>query len=155
MLVAVKNNVSRVILAVVLIILLAMVRLFESEIFYDPLLAYFKSTYMQMPLPEMNYKMLFLNITFRYFINSILSLALLYVIFKDKGMIKFTSVLYLVFFVILISILHFALSYDDPDKMLIFYIRRFLIQPIFILLFIPGFLFQEYVSKKPEDSTVD
>lgn len=155
MLAALKNNGGRVALAFAVVLLLAMVRLFESEIFYDPLLAYFKSTYMQMPLPEIDYKMLFLNITFRYFINTVLSLALLYIIFKDTGMIKFISVLYFLFFVILISILLFALSYDDPDKMLIFYIRRFLIQPIFILLFIPGFLFQEYVSKKPEDSAVD
>ena len=150
-----SNNMGWMAIAFVLIVLLVMVRFFESELFYDPLLAYFKSTYLQIPLPEMNFQLLFLNITFRYFINTILSLGLLYVIFKDKGMVKFTAVLYLVFFVILISILLFALSYDDPDKMLIFYIRRFLIQPIFILLFIPGFLFQEYVNKKPEDSTAD
>ena len=155
MLATLKNNGGRVVLAVLIIVLLAMVRLFESEIFYDPLLAYFKGTYLQIPFPKMNFQLLFLNITFRYFINTILSLGLLYVIFKDRGMIKFTAVLYLVFFIILISILLFALSYDDPDKMLIFYIRRFLIQPIFILLFIPGFLFQEYVNKKPEDSTAD
>ena len=150
-----SNNMGWMAIAFVLIVLLVMVRFFESELFYDPLLAYFKSTYLQIPLPEMNFQLLFLNITFRYFINTILSLGLLYVIFKDKGMVKFTAVLYIVFFVILISILLFALSYDDPDKMLIFYIRRFLIQPIFILLFIPGFLFQEYVNKKPEDSTAD
>lgn len=148
-------NIGRVAIAFVLIVLLVLVRLFESELFYDPLLAYFKSTYLQIPLPEINYQKLFLNITFRYFINTILSLGLLFVIFKDKGMIKFTAVLYLVFFVILVSILLFALSYDEADKMLIFYIRRFLIQPIFILLFIPGFLFQEYVSKPPENTTVD
>ncbi len=150
-----SNNIGRMAIAFLLIVLLVLVRFFESEMFYDPLLAYFKSNYLQIPLPEMNYQLLFLNITFRYFINTVLSLALLYVIFKDKQMIKFTAVLYFIFFVILISILLFALSNDDPDKMLIFYIRRFLIQPIFILLFIPGFLFQEYVSKKPEDSAVD
>lgn len=155
MLAALKNNGGRVALAVVVIVLFALVRLYESEIFYDPLLAYFKGSYMQIPLPEMNYQMLLLNTSFRYFINTALSLALLYIVFKDIGMVKFTAVLYLVFFVVLISILLFTLSYDDPDKMLIFYIRRFLIQPIFILLFIPGFLFQEYVSKKPEDSPID
>lgn len=152
---AINNNIGRMAIALLIIVLLIFVRLFESELFYDPLLAYFKATYMQMDLPEMNYQMLFLNITFRYFINTILSLALLYVIFKDLGMIKFTAFLYLIFFVVLISILLFTLSNEDPDKMLVFYIRRFLIQPIFILLFIPGFLFQEYVSRKPENSSVD
>ncbi|WP_318641158.1 exosortase F system-associated membrane protein [Flavobacterium ardleyense] len=147
-----SNKVGRIAVAFALIIGLALVRLFESELFYDPLLAYFKSSYMQMNLPEVNYQMLFANISFRYIINTVLSLALLYAIFRDKGMIKFTAVLYFVFFIVLISILLFALSYENPDKMLIFYVRRFLIQPIFILLFIPGFLFQEYVNKKPEDS---
>lgn len=155
MLVALKNNTGRVTLAVIIIILLVMVRLFESEIFYDPLLQYFKGSYQQESVPEMNFQLLFLNIAFRYLLNTILSLALLYVIFNDKQMLKFTAVLYLIFFVVLISILLFALSNEDPDKMLVFYIRRFLIQPIFILLFIPGFLFQEYVSRKPEDSSVD
>ena len=155
MLVALKNNTGRVTLAVIIIILLVMVRLFESEIFYDPLLQYFKGSYQQESVPEMNSQLLFLNIAFRYLLNTILSLALLYVIFNDMQMLKFTAVLYLIFFVVLISILLFALSNEDPDKMLVFYIRRFLIQPIFILLFIPGFLFQEYVSRKPEDSSVD
>ena len=155
MLAALKNNSGRATLAIVIIILLAMVRLFESEIFYDPLLQYFRGSYQQESVPEMNFQLLFLNIAFRYLLNTILSLALLYVIFNDKQMLKFTAVLYLIFFVVLISILLFALSNEDPDKMLVFYIRRFLIQPIFILLFIPGFLFQEYVSRKPKDSSVD
>ena len=150
-----SNKISRVAIAFIIIVMLVMVRFFESELFYDPLLAYFKSTYLQIPLPEMNQQLLFLNITFRYSINSVLSLGLLYVIFRDFGMIKFTSVLYLVFFIILISIFLFAMSSDDPDKMLLFYIRRFLIQPIFILLFIPGFLFQEFVTIKPENSAVN
>lgn len=149
-----KNNFGRIALGVVLVLLLAMVRLFESEIFYDPFLQYFKSSYMQIPLPEMSNQLLFLNLTFRYLINSVLSLALLYVIFKDIGMIKFTSILYLIFFIILTSILLFALFNEKPDKMFVFYVRRFLIQPIFILLFIPGFLFQEYVSRKSEDSSI-
>lgn len=155
MLAALKNNSGRATLAIVIIILLAMVRLFESEIFYDPLLQYFRGSYQQESVPEMNFQLLFLNIAFRYLLNTILSLALLYVIFNDKQMLKFTAFLYLIFFVVLISILLFALSNEDPDKMLVFYIRRFLIQPIFILLFIPGFLFQEYVSRKPKDSSVD
>jgi exosortase F-associated protein len=36
----------------------------------------------------------------------------------------------------------------DDDKMLVFYIRRFIIQPIFLLLFVPAFYFQQLASKK-------
>lgn len=150
-----QNNIGRIILAILIVVLIASVRFFEASLFYDPLLLYFKGSYQNNPIPEMNYQMLFLNIGFRYFLNTILSLGLLYVIFKDIQMIKFTAILYTVFFVVLISILIFSLSNEAPDNMLIFYIRRFLIQPIFILLFIPGFLFQEYVSKKPQDSVPD
>lgn len=150
-----QNNIGRIIVAILIVVLIASVRFFEAALFYDPLLLYFKGSYQNNPIPEMNYQMLFLNIGFRYFLNTILSLGLLYVIFKDIQMIKFTAILYIVFFVVLISILIFTLSNEAPDNMLIFYIRRFLIQPIFILLFIPGFLFQEYVSKKPQDSVSD
>ena len=150
-----QNKIVRIIVAVLLLILLVSVRFFESSLFYDPLLQYFKGQYQHSPLPEIEYLFLFLNIGFRYFLNTIISLSLLYVIFKDIHMIKFTAVLYAVFFVVLISILIFTMSNEEPDNMLIFYVRRFLIQPIFILLFIPAFLFQEYVTKKPDGSPLD
>jgi exosortase F-associated protein len=127
-----------------LISLLAGVRAFESQLFYDPFLLYFEGDYLKMPLPEVNVFRLFLSLTFRFLLNSILSLGVLYIIFKDKQMIQFASFLYFFFFMILIigffSVLHF---YENQNNLLLFYVRRFLIQPLFLILFIPAFYYQK------------
>ena len=127
-----------------LVLLLAGVRAFESQLFYDPFLLYFEGDYLKMPLPEFNVLRLFLSFSFRFALNTILSLGILYIIFKDKEMIQFVSILYLFFFVILIigffSVLYFHVN---QNSLLLFYVRRFLIQPLFLILFIPAFYYQK------------
>ncbi len=127
--------------------LLALIRSFEDELFYDPFLAYFKaenaSTY-----PRFEAIKLFLSLFFRYFLNSIISLAILYILFKDAILLKFSTFLFLVFFIFLIFSFFIVLNYfDESYKMILFYIRRFIIQPIFVLLFIPGFYFQKRITE--------
>jgi exosortase F-associated protein len=126
-----------------LVCLLAAVRAFEDNLFYDPFLIYFKGDYMDLPLPEFNALPLFFGMLFRYVLNTVLSLGIIYFLFKDKEMIKFASLLYVFFFVILIIAFFSILSfYGNQNNLMLFYVRRFLIQPIFILLFIPGFYYQ-------------
>jgi exosortase F-associated protein len=71
-------------------------------------------------------------------------LAIIYVLFKDVDAVKFASVLYFIFFVILIGAFFFIVSNKgEINKMNLFYVRRFLIQPIFLLLFVPAFYYQK------------
>lgn len=129
--------------ALVLILLLICIRAFEMQLFYDPFLNYFQQEYARLPFPELNNCKLGLHLTFRYFLNSIISMALLWMLFRDKEMIGFAGFLYLIFLVLLLSVFFLVLHvYGAQSKMLLFYIRRFLIQPLFILLFIPAFYFQ-------------
>ena len=138
------NYKFRILLLVVLISFLATIRIFEKSLFYDPLLDYFKSDYTNLPLPLLNNINLFFGLFFRYILNTILSITIIYVAFKDFGLVKFASILYLIFFVILIGIFFLILSfYGEESKMTLFYIRRFLIQPLLLLLFIPGFYIQK------------
>ncbi len=138
------NNKLKILLLILLVLLLALVRAFESVLFYDPFLAYFKKEYHSLPLPEINSVSLFFGIAFRYFLNTIISLAIIYVAFKDLEAIKFASILYVLFFVILVIAFFLVLSFiGETSKMPLFYIRRFLIQPIFLLLFLPAFYFQK------------
>ena len=127
-----------------LVLLLIGIRAFEKQLFYDPFLVYFEGDYLKMPLPNFNASKLFLSLFFRFSLNTILSLGILFCIFKDKEMIQFASFLYLFFFVILIigffSILYF---YANQNNLLLFYVRRFLIQPLFLILFIPAFYYQK------------
>ncbi|HEY6143962.1 MAG TPA: exosortase F system-associated protein [Flavobacterium sp.] len=138
------NNKVKILLAIVLVLLLALIRAYEDVLFYDPFLNYFKVDYQNLPLPKTENVSLFLGLLFRYFLNSIISLAIIYVLFKDIEAVKFASVLYLLFFIILVVAFFFILTcFSEPSKMVLFYIRRFLIQPIFLLLFLPAFYFQK------------
>lgn len=134
---------------VVLVLLLFGVRAFESQLFYDPFLWYFKNDYLNKPLPDFDSGDLFFGMTFRYFVNSVLSLGIIYVLFPDSRLLRFTSVLYVVLFVLLIAVF-FGLLYASSGGLnfILFYVRRFLIQPLFLLLFVPAFYYQQRLSKK-------
>lgn len=138
------NHKIRIALALLLIFLLVLIRAYEDSLFYDPFLDYFKSQYYNLPLPKIENIQLIFGFFFRYFLNTALSLGLIYIIFKDIDAVKFASVLYFIFFVILLAAFFFILLNDGKThKMALFYIRRFLIQPIFLLLFLPAFYYQK------------
>lgn len=131
-----------------LILLLILIRAFENNLFYDPFLNYFKSEYANLPFPEISVVKLFLSLGFRFYLNSVISLFLLYVIFNDGKMVKFSILLYIILGSILMISFFFVLNFfGEESKMTLFYIRRFIIQPIFILLFIPAFYYQKQIRK--------
>lgn len=135
-------------LKIVVLVLLAgfllLIRMFENELFYDPLLLFFKADYNNSPLPEINSIKLLGNVTLRFILNTAISISILWVIFKDKGILKLVGILYVVFFVILMITFCYLLCYSDSESFLpLFYVRRFLIQPIFLLILVPAFYFQK------------
>ena len=140
----VLQNKKRIFFTLVFVSLLILVRAFESQLFYDPLLVYFNGDYLKLPLPEFDYVLLFLGLLFRFTLNTIFSLGILYFLFKDREMISFAAVLYVLLFVILIvaffSIVYF---FKSDQNLILFYVRRFLIQPLFVIVFIPAFYFQK------------
>lgn len=141
------NHKVRILLATLLVVMLALVRAYEDVLFYDPFLNYFKTDYHNLPLPKVENLSLFLGLLFRFFLNTVLSLAMIYVLFKDVEAVKFASILYVLFFVVLVILFFSVLSFfGETNKMALFYIRRFLIQPIFLLLFLPAFYFQKQNS---------
>lgn len=126
-----------------LILLLILMRAFEETLFYDPFLSYFKDEYAHLSLPQINIVKLFFSLGIRFYLNSIISILLLYVLFKDKQIVKFSLLLYMILGSVLMISFIFTLTFFPHEKMTLFYIRRFLIQPIFILLFIPAFFYQK------------
>lgn len=144
MLQKILNHKIRIAFAFLFVLLLVVIRAYEDALFYDPFLNFFKTDYHNLPIPDTNKYKLFFGLLFRYFLNSILSLAIIYVLFKDIEALKFATILYLIFFTILILAFFLVLFfYDEPNKMGLFYIRRFLIQPIFLILFLPAFYYQK------------
>lgn len=142
------KNKSTVLWSLFLIGLLVGIRLFEDQLFYDPFLAYFKSEFTHTKLPQFNVFKLFFSLGMRFYLNTVISLFLLYVIFKDTKIVKFSILLYMILgSILLISFLFVLNFFGEENKMALFYLRRFLIQPIFILLFIPAFYYQKQVKK--------
>lgn len=143
----VKNKV-KLFWSLFLILLLVLIRAFEETLFYDPFLNYYKSEYARLPFPEINIFKLFFSLGMRFYLNSVISLLLLYVIFKDTKIVKFSMLLYMILgSVLMISYIFVLTFFGEENKMTLFYIRRFIIQPIFILLFIPGFYYQKNIRK--------
>jgi exosortase F-associated protein len=138
------KNKSKVFLLILLVLLLVGIRAFENQLFYDPFLVYFERDYKTLPLPEFDSIRLFFGLLFRYALNTIVSLGIIYVLFKEIELVKFASILYFIFFLILIVAFYCIIYfYADQNNLMLFYVRRFLIQPILILLFIPGFYYQK------------
>lgn len=136
--------------AVVLLCLfgILLVRAFEQQWFYDPFTTFFKSEYLGRPLPDYDAWRLLASFALRFAVNSLLSLIVLYVLFPDKQLIRFFGVLYVVSFV-LFSIGFFAMaSADKPAPMFLFYLRRFLIHPVLLLVFAAALFYQRRLGKK-------
>lgn len=135
---------TEIVLIVCIVFIFSLLRFFETKLFYDPFLNYFKTDYLNLPFPDFEGVILFSNMFMRYFINSFLSVLILYLLFKNLSLIKFVAVLYITLFVILISAFYFIIFIlDESYNFLLFYLRRFLIQPLFLILFIPAFYLQK------------
>lgn len=123
--------------------LLVAIRFYESVLFYDPLLLFFKTSHSTEALPKLELVKLVLHTTFRFLLNTGISLLILWVLFRDKGIIRVSAILYLLLFSILMILFVILLDTSAAgEHMILFYVRRFLIQPLFLLILIPAFYFQ-------------
>ena len=131
---------NRFILIVLSFVILIGFRGMAQQWFYDPFLAYFKHDYLSLPVPEIALPTYFLHLFLRYLINSIISLVILYLVFMKWSVVSFCIRFYVLAF-ILFGLGLFYLMYFQPDThyLLLFYLRRFLIHPIFLLVLIPAF----------------
>jgi exosortase F-associated protein len=128
---------------------LVLIRAFEHALFYDPLLLFFEVNYKSMPLPTMDTFALQTGIALRFLLNTIISLAIIWLVFKDKEIIKLSLLLYSLLFVLFFMIFSFIIftSEESSGHFVLFYVRRFLIQPLFLLILLPAFYFQKYKSR--------
>ncbi|MFC7356653.1 exosortase F system-associated protein [Jejudonia soesokkakensis] len=126
-----------------LFLLLIVIRMYEEVLFYDPLIDFFKSEYATKALPAFDLLKLLGFTVLRFLLNTLISLLIIWVLFQKKEIIKLSGVLYLVLFVVLMLAFYVSLQISEAGNyMLLFYIRRFLIQPLFLLILVPAFYFQ-------------
>lgn len=122
--------------------MLALVRFRESALFYDPLISFFYGDYQSQALPEIEWTAYVLNIFLRYVINMVLSVAILWLAFRDRGIVKFSLLLFTIVFCALVPLfIVFWHTSAQGEYMALFYVRRFLIQPLLIFILLPAFYY--------------
>jgi len=135
------NKGFKIVIVIALFVCLALIRWYETLLFYDPLLSFFKTDFNSIPFPEIAIGKLMGYTSLRYWLNTIISLVILFVAFRETKIIKFSLLLYSIAFVILMLIFMILLNSETPQNMFLFYIRRFLIQPLFVLILLPAFYY--------------
>ncbi|RYG41405.1 MAG: exosortase F system-associated protein [Chitinophagaceae bacterium] len=126
---------------------LLLVRALETRLFYDPLHDYFKSDYLTASLPEFDTVRLTVGMALRFVVNSGSSLLMIRLLFP-KQKITWLLLLYVALFLLLIASFVLVLRFWPENRFAIFYVRRFLIQPLFLLLFVPALYYQQSVRLK-------
>ena len=134
----------KIVFSLFFLCLLFLIRAFETTLFYDPLIDYFKNDYLHQKIDNIDSWRLLINLLYRYLLNSIISLGLIWILFKRKDYVKFSGVFFVLAFIILITVFLFLLK-DNFQRgyLLLFYVRRFIIQPLFLLLLVPLFFYQK------------
>jgi exosortase F-associated protein len=134
----------RILIILLLFFMLILVRAFAPRLFYDPFIQYFKNDYLYKAIPVFVASKLFLNILLRYLLNFAFSLLILYVAFQKRSVIQFSIKFYAITFVVFMVTFYILLQTGfQKGYLLAFYIRRFLIHPLLVLVLLPAFYYQE------------
>ncbi|TQI69733.1 exosortase F-associated protein [Gramella sp. Hel_I_59] len=138
----------KIILISFMVLLLAAIRFFEDSLFYDPLIEFFRSDYLLGIIPPMNMAELMIHLSIRYALNSAISIGIIYVAFQNRSMLKFSVILYALLYLGAVSAFIFlVLNIEREHYLALFYVRRFLIHPLFLLILLPAFYYYR-ISKK-------
>ena len=139
----------RIIIILLLFVLLVLVRGFANDLFYDPFITYFINDYLHEPIPVFSGSKILFDLFFRYTLNTIISLMIIYVAFQNKSFVIFSIKFYILAFIILIITFFIILKGELSNGYLFaFYIRRFIIHPLFVLLLLPAFYYKQLTSRE-------
>lgn len=144
-----KDKKYRIILIIILFFVLVLIRAFAPKLFYDPFIAYFKNDYLYETVPVFSGSKLLINLFFRYSMNSLISLLIIYVAFQNRDFVLFSVKFYVIAFVVL-TITFFIILRGELQHgyLFAFYVRRFIIHPLFVLILLPAFYYKQLTSKE-------
>lgn len=141
------NKGIRIAGVILLLLCLVAVRFFENQLFYDPLIKYFHLV--KASFPSVNEPKLYIHVFFRYMINLLLTVLIIKLIFWKQAYIKFTIIVGIILFIITLPLYAYQLHQEfNFGQMIFFYTRRFLIQPMLLIILVPCFYYQEITNKK-------
>ena len=143
------NKKIKYILIFLLVSLLFVIRAFESDLFYDPLIVYFQNDYLYTKMPEVDMWKLVVDILYRYTLNSLITIGVIQLVFEKRRFVKFAGFFLMLAFMLLITVFVFLVRNEFENGYLFpFYVRRFLIHPVFLLILLPAFYYQKLNKNK-------
>lgn len=125
------------------------VRMVENSAFYDPFLNYFNQASKMAEFPDFEWGKLIGGHLLRFLLNLIFSLLVVQGLFGRKKWTVQAGMLILLAFVITFPI--YLLCIADRFEigyLFSFYMRRFVIQPIILLLIAPLFYYRKFLEEK-------
>jgi exosortase F-associated protein len=136
------------ILVIIGVLGLISVRILEDRIFYDPFLSYFHEANKNLPFPDFEWGKLILGYIFRFILNLLFSCVVIHFWFRNKQWTIQGAVLIAIIFAITFPIYLYCI-YDrfEIGYLFSFYMRRFVIQPLTLLLIIPMFYYRKQINK--------
>ena len=123
------------------------VRMVEDKIFYDPFLNYFHEANKNADFPHFEWGKLILHHLFRFLLNLFFSALVVHFIFKNKRWTFQAVILMVIVFVITFPIYLYCIHTKfEIGYLFSFYMRRFVIQPLILLLIIPMFYYRKHIN---------
>lgn len=125
------------------------VRILEERLFYDPFLGYFHEAQKNIPFPPFEWGKLIAGYLFRFVLNLFFSCLVIHFWFRNRQWTIQGAILITIIFLITFPIYLYCI-YDrfEIGYLLSFYMRRFVIQPLILLLIIPMFYYWKHLEKK-------
>ena len=143
------TKLTRIILIGILILMLIGIRILAQNFFYDPLIEYFRSDYLYTGIPQLNFTKFWGFLLLRYALNTGLSLIIIYLTFYNRKVLVFSSRFYGLALIVLSFLFWVLLEFElNLGDRLTFYIRRFLIHPVFLMILLPAFYYQKLKRSK-------
>ncbi|AZB24373.1 exosortase F system-associated protein [Chryseobacterium bernardetii] len=120
------------------------VRVAEDRIFYDPFLSYFHEANKNISFPAFEWGKLIGSHLFRFVLNLFFSCLIIHGLFKNMQWTMQGALLMVIVFAIAFPIYLFCIQNKFGIGYLFsFYMRRFVIQPLIILLIVPMFYYRK------------
>jgi len=124
------------------------VRILEDKIFYDPFLEYFHEANKNIAFPSFEWGKLIISHFFRFAINLFFSVIIIYFLFKNKQWTLQGALMITIIFLITFPVYLYCVSDRfEIGYLFSFYMRRFVIQPLILLLVVPMFYYRKQVEK--------
>ena len=137
----------RFLLVGLLVCALFAVRWYGKSFFYDPFMDYFNGDYLVAQFPDFVFLDLIIDLAFRYSINTLISILIIGLAFKQRTVIVFSLKFYLIAFVLLALAYSYQLNHEFKNGYLIaFYVRRMLIHPMFLIILMPALYYHKKLN---------